>query len=40
MPDRKVKDYQNNCSPLPRASILKRRWQRFMQGLPKPPTNG
>lgn len=40
MSDRKVKAYQNNDSPLPHASILKRRWQRFMQELPKPPANG
>lgn len=32
--------YENNYGTLPRESFLKWRWERFKQGLPKPPANG
>ncbi|AME25418.1 MBL fold metallo-hydrolase [Burkholderia sp. PAMC 26561] len=32
--------YENNYSPLPRASLLKWQWERLVNGLPKPPANG
>lgn len=32
--------YQNNYSPLTMPSVLKWRWERLTQGLPKPPANG
>ncbi|SAK87824.1 hydrolase [Caballeronia temeraria] len=32
--------YENNYGHLPRESFLKWRWERFTQGLPKPPANG
>jgi N-acyl-phosphatidylethanolamine-hydrolysing phospholipase D len=32
--------FENNYDNLPRASLLKWRWERWTQGLPKPPANG
>jgi N-acyl-phosphatidylethanolamine-hydrolysing phospholipase D len=32
--------FENNYNNLPRASLLKWRWERWREGLPKPPANG
>lgn len=32
--------FENNDGPLPQGSIMKWRWQAFIQGLPRPPENG
>jgi N-acyl-phosphatidylethanolamine-hydrolysing phospholipase D len=32
--------FENNYSNLPRGSVWKWRWERWTQGLPKPPANG
>ncbi len=32
--------FENNYNNLPRASLLKWRWERWKEGLPKPPANG
>src|SRR6476620_4128479 len=32
--------YVNNYGDLPHESFLKWRWERWTQGLPKPPANG
>lgn len=37
---RTASGFDNNYGTLPRESLLKWRWERFTQGLPKPPTNG
>ena len=37
---RTASGYENNYGNLPRESFLKWRWERFTQGLPKPPANG
>ncbi|KND54625.1 Outer membrane protein romA [Candidatus Paraburkholderia kirkii] len=37
---RTASGFENDYGPLPRESFLKWRWERFTQGLPKPPANG